>query len=191
MAAELRRFMAKIRMRTPTRKGQSGFTLIELLISMAVLAIGMGGILLMFTTAMFSNNRNRLDAEATFVSQSVLEQLAAVPTSAATTFNIVDCANNTIPFTLVAGGAALDANNNIDWTASAVTNYSKNYVTCGNGTAQVTYEVRWKVITWNPAGATTANREIIVSSRVTTAAGIAGQLRYALPTTLRSINQTF
>jgi prepilin-type N-terminal cleavage/methylation domain-containing protein len=167
-----------------SKRSQSGFSLIELMISMIVLAIGMGGVLLVFTTAMLSNNRNRIDTEATFVSQSVLEQLASVPTTNATQFPIVDCANNTVNYQLSGPGATLDSKGNIDWTKSAVANYSANYVTCGNGTTQVTYQVRWAVSTWN------GDRVFSVSSKAS-ASSVSDALRFALPVTLRAINQTF
>jgi prepilin-type N-terminal cleavage/methylation domain-containing protein len=42
-----------------TNRKQAGMTLVELMIAMVVLAVGMAGVLLMITSGIASNNRNR------------------------------------------------------------------------------------------------------------------------------------
>jgi len=62
-----------------SRSRQAGMTLIELLIAMTILAIGMGGILIMITAAMSANSSTRNDSTATMLGQMVLEQITANP----------------------------------------------------------------------------------------------------------------
>ncbi|HEX9121374.1 MAG TPA: prepilin-type N-terminal cleavage/methylation domain-containing protein [Terriglobales bacterium] len=144
------------------RTRQSGMSLIELMIAMTVLVVGMLALMTLVTTAISSNNRNKLDTTGTMLAQTVLEGIAAQPASAGATFTMSDCnpAGSTTWTIATAGGSAIGAalgadviasTGNIDFNSqsySAVTaNYKMKYVTCGVSGAQATYDVRWNVRT--------------------------------------------
>jgi Tfp pilus assembly protein PilV len=135
-------------------------SLIELMIAMTVLVVGMLALMTMVTTAISSNNRNKLDTTGTMLAQTVLEGIAAQPATSNQPFFMLDCdpAGATTWTIATAGGSAIgaargadvDANTgNIDFNLqaySAVTaNYKMKYVTCGVSGAQATYDVRWNV----------------------------------------------
>jgi Tfp pilus assembly protein PilV len=169
----------------PAPRRQSGLTILELVIALLVMTVGMGGLLVLFTMAISTNNRNRVDTHAVLVSQMFLEQIA---TSSASSFTITDCATNSVPVTTAAGGAALNASEQIDWTqaSSAVpSGYLQTYVSCaGAGNTQITFEIRWNITSPAVTGLT-GTRLISVSSRPRNAA--ANGLYIAVPTTLRTI----
>jgi type IV pilus modification protein PilV len=176
-------------------KAQRGMSLIELMIAMLVLAIGLGGITILFTTAIASNNRNSRDTTATLLAQMVIEQINAQHVYSNATVNITDCANNgwtiaTTPGALGTGaGANLTANGTIDFTqayAGIPANYAMQYVDCSAaGGIQTTYEVRWNVMS---VSTNTTSRLITAAARPE-ASNVKqlGGLFYALPVNLRSI----
>ncbi len=187
--------------RAGKESGQGGFSLIELMISMLVLAIGLGGIMLMVTMAIASNNRNKLDTTATALSQMVIETVASQSVVTGTPFTVRDCrpagAGGSQIWTIatVGGpapglGAALDANGNIDYSqtyAAVPDNYKMRFVTCGSGGRQATYEVRWNV-----RNISAFSKLVTVSARLsrTTAAGgnpVENIGYYSPPVTLRTI----
>lgn len=165
---------------------QTGMTLLELMIAMGVLAVGMGGVLVLFTGAISANNRNKVDTEAVLTSQIFLERISDAN---GTSFNVTDCQSNAITVTTVAGGAALDAvNKNIDWTQAAgsvPSGYLQTYVSCaGLAGTQVTFEVRWNIT--SPAVTGLAGSKLIsVSTRPKNSP--TGGLFVAVPITLRTI----
>lgn len=177
--------------RTP-RFSQSGMSMIELLIAMTVLAVGMGGMIVVFATAIGNNSRAKTDTTATMLSQTVLDRIAAQPATAPNPFVIQDCNPNGVANWTVAtaaGGAALSAADpsSIDWGqayGAIAANYKMLYVACGNNGRQMTYDVRWNI-----QALTGNSRLITVSARPAAAAGgSSGQvLVYAQPVTLRSI----
>src|SRR5689334_9684539 len=182
---------------TGSRRGERGMTLIELLIGITVLAIGMGGVMVLFTTSLMSNNRSKSDTSGTMLAQTVLEKIAAQPANSAATFTVADCnPSGAVTWTIATAGAAtpgagatIDATSGgIDFTQaySGVTaNYKMQYVTCGGNGRQVTYDVRWNVTT-----ITANSRMITVSARpLAMSAGNSknAALLYAQPVTLRTI----
>jgi len=169
-----------------------GMTMIELLIAMTVLAVGMGGMIIVFATAIGGNSRSKTDTTGTMLAQTVLERIAAQPANAAANITIQDCnpaggVNWTIA--TAPGGAAMSALDpaSIDWTQAynaVPANYKMQFVACGSNGRQLAYDVRWNVV------ALTANSRLItVSARPAPAGGnSAGQvLTYAVPITLRGI----
>ena len=142
------------------RNRQAGMSLIELMIAMTVLVVGMLALITLVTTAISSNNRNKLDTTGTMLAQTVLEGIAAQPATAGATFNLWDCnpAGST-KFTIATAGAAspgaganvIASTGNIDFNtqsyAAVTANYKMLYVTCGVSGAQATYDVRWNVRT--------------------------------------------
>ncbi len=180
---------------------QAGMSLIELMIAMIVLVVGMMAIMVMISTAIASNNRNKLDTTATALSQMVAETVASQSIVIGTPITVRDCnpaaaggpqvwTINTAGALAPGAGANLDASGNIDFVqtyAAVPANYKMRFVTCGSGGRQATYDVRWNVRT---IGA--FSKMVTVSarlSRVTAAGGAPGdQLTYfAPPVTLRTI----
>ncbi len=172
------------------RKRQLGMTMIELLIAMAVLTIGMGGMLTVFATAIRGNGRNKMDTSGTMLAQTVMDRIAAQPASSNANLTITDCnPAGAFGWTVATapGGALLDNTGNfIDWTqayAAQPANYAMQFVACGNNGRQTTYDVRWHV-TRISANA----RVIIVSARPLAADGNNNMgMTYAQPVTLRTI----
>ena len=59
------------------RKRQRGFTLIELMISMLVLLVGLGGLLVLLVSSLYTNKTASTDTSATMVAEHILEQITA------------------------------------------------------------------------------------------------------------------
>jgi prepilin-type N-terminal cleavage/methylation domain-containing protein len=164
-------------------------TLIELLIAMTVLAVGMGGMVVVFAAAISGNGRAKFDTSGTMLAQTVLERIATQPANTAANITMPDCnpagaTNWTIA--TAPGGAALDANYNIDWTqafAAVPLNYGMQFVACGNNGRQVTFDVRWTVQTIS------ANSRLITVSARPLGAGNQ-TVMFAQPITLRGIGGT-
>jgi Tfp pilus assembly protein PilV len=176
--------------------GERGSMLIELLISMVVLAIGLGGVLGLLVSSVLTNSKSGKDTTSIMVAEHVLEQISAQPANAVANLSITDCAGTT--WNVATAGAAmgagssvnggnganLTANGIVDWTqshGSVPVNYTMNYVSCGTGGRQVTYDVRWNVIQM-----TNYTRMIIVSARPANS-GTVGGLKYVVPVNLRTI----
>ena len=145
-----------------TRKQrQAGMTLIELMLAIAILAVGLVGVLALILTAISGNNRNKMDSSATLLGQMVMEKIAAQPALAGAGFDIEDCkpvTPNTWHIATAsaaapgAGAGRVAATGDIDWTAtyaSVTADYKMKYVTCGANDQQATYEVRWNIQTVN------------------------------------------
>lgn len=198
---------------TPTikRKGQRGFTIIELMIAMVILAIGLGGLLVLFATAMNTNAKNTRDTGGTMAAQEILEQITAQPAAQGSApITVTDCAGN--QFLVATDGGAPVANpanvagngapvvpasgqgvgfpGDIDWsqgpptqaTNAAAGYYIPKFATCGAGAARVQYELRWNV-----KQLTAYSRQIVVASReVGSGSANMGRLRFAMPVSLRS-----
>jgi Tfp pilus assembly protein PilV len=185
-----------IRAGTSVSQAERGSMLIELLISMIVLAIGLGGVLSLLVASVLTNSRSGQDTTSTMVAEHVLEQISAPQANSVASFSMTDCAGTN--FTIATAGAALGAgssvnggnganltnNGIVDWTQSYGTvpaNYAMNYVSCGSGGRQISYDVRWNIIKMS-----SYNRMIIVSARPTNSAAVGG-LKYVIPVNLRTI----
>src|SRR5687768_11334643 len=72
-------------------RAEAGMSLVELMIAMLVLAVGMAGVLLMITSGIASNNRNKMDTTATNLSQMVLEEIISKPAGSNPVLTIQDC----------------------------------------------------------------------------------------------------
>jgi type IV pilus modification protein PilV len=180
---------------------QAGFSLVELLIAMFVMAVGLSAIAILFTTAIASNQRNKVNTTATMLAQTVLDQVAAKAANDANNVTITDCtgaaktiatasgaAPNGAGATLVAatGAGGYPVAGDIDYTqafAGVPANYGMLYTDCGsNGAAgtALTYEVRWNVMAMPAAmGAKTST-----FVKVVTGTNLAF---FARPVTLRTI----
>jgi Tfp pilus assembly protein PilV len=180
--------------------GERGSMLLELLIAIVVLAIGMGGLLVLLVSAMSTNNRSGNDTSSTMLAEHIIEQISAQPADTSTALSINDCAGTA--WSVSTAGAANGAGNSgsyggngaqltstamVDWTqtyASVPAGYKLKYVACGAGGRQITYDTRWNVISLNPSNH--SSRMIVVSSRPSSD-GTVGGLRYVVPANLRTI----
>ena len=183
--------------RPPAGKTEGGMTLIELMLAITMLVVGMLGIMILVTTAITSNNRNKLDTTGTLLAQLVLEKIASLPATATGSIPLTDCnpsgANN---FTINLAGAAspgaganLTSTGSVDFTqafSGVASGYKMGYVVCGANGQQSTYDVRWNIQTisaWTKMVTVSARQ-----SGATSAAATSTQLRYfAPPVTLRTI----
>ena len=175
------------------RKREQGMTLIELMMAMVILAVGLGALSILFTTAIQTNNKNAKDSSATMLAQLLLEEISAQPANTSTNLTVTDCGGNPFPVATLGAaapagrGASLTATGRIDQTqaySAVLANYAMQYVACGTGSRRATYDVRWNVITLTPQ-----SRLITVSARQSqgTGVGLLGGLVYAMPVTLRTI----
>ena len=177
--------------------GQRGSMLLELLIAIVVLAIGMGGLLVLMVSAMSTNHRSGDDTSSTMMAEHIVEQISSQPANSTAPLSIKDCAGT--DWTVDTAGAANGAGNSgsyggngakltsagiVDWTqdyASVPTGYKLKYVACGTGSQQITYDARWNVVTLN-----VSSRMIVVSARPSGSPTVGG-LRYVVPANLRTI----
>ena len=183
----------------PRERGKSaerGISLVELVIAISVLAIGMAGLAVLFSTAIMNNSRSKGDTSGTMLTQTVLEKIAAQPANLVANLTAADCnsAGATVWPIATTGAASPGAGANIDNTgaidftqayAAVPANYKMQYVSCGAGGQQTTYDVRWNIQTIS------ANTRLItVSTRPLAAANAGNQnqaLLFAPPITLRTI----
>jgi type II secretory pathway pseudopilin PulG len=175
--------------------------MLELLIAIIVLAIGMGGLLVLLVSAMYTNTRAGNDTSSMMLAEHVLEQISSPMAEDDGSLSINDCAQTAWTITTAGAvkgggtganggnGAALiaaagtPADGTIDWTqsyASVPDGYKMQYVACGAGGQQITYDVRWNVIAMSDY-----SRMIFASARPS--GGGLGGLRFVMPVTLRTI----
>jgi prepilin-type N-terminal cleavage/methylation domain-containing protein len=185
------------------RRGQAGMTLMELMIAMVVLAVGLGALSTLFISAAASNNKNSRGATATLLAQLVLEQIRSQSPNSTATIFLTDCAGNIWAIATTGGaapagtGALLDTTatdynygginpnqgyNTVPPATSTVPGYAMQYVDCGVGGTQSTYDLRWNVINID-----TYTRLITVSARQVSPSSQLGGAIYAMPVTLRGI----
>jgi len=69
-------------------------TLVELMIAMAILAVGLGGLVNVLVIAMETDNRNSKDTSSTLLAQMVIEQISAQHPNSTAAISITDCAGN-------------------------------------------------------------------------------------------------
>ena len=174
--------------------------LLELLVAIIVLAIGMGGILIVLVSAMYTNNRSGNDTTSTMVAEHVIEQISSQAANATAALTVTDCAGNTWSISTAAApngagnsgvyggfGATLTSTGTVDWTqsyANVPAGYAMQYVACGATAQRITYDVRWNVIALNNSNS--SSRMIFASARPSGSPTVGG-LRYVIPVNLRTI----
>jgi type II secretory pathway pseudopilin PulG len=179
------------------RQAERGSMLIELLISMSILVVGLGALMILLVSSVYTDSRSRNDTTSTMVAEHVLEQISAQPANGTLLLQLVDCANTTWNMdtsgsvqgagtggSYGGNGANLTSIGTVDWTqnySSIPNNYGMQYVSCGTGGKRTAYDVRWNVIT-----ITNYSRMVVVSARPTGSATVSG-LRYVVPAQLRTI----
>lgn len=182
--------------------------LLELLIAMVVLVVGLGGLLVLMVSAIYGDNRSSGDTTATMVAEHVLEQISAQSASSTSSITLNDCAGNartisTQGYPVGAAGTAtnggyganLTSSGLIDWTQSysnVPSGYAMQYVACGTGGKQITYDVRWDVMWMN--GYTTASytqqtvySQLVVISARPVYANQSGGMRFTIPAQLQTV----
>ena len=201
--------MTTCKIRTAKQKEQ-GFSLIEMMIALVILAVGLGGLTILFVTAMNTNLKSSRDTGATMAAQAIMEQIAAQPaTQGSAAVIVTDCAGvqykvatdggapnpaglgsgaTLVPQTPGSGNAGYPGE--VDWAAAApaaataaAAGYAiPQFADCGTaGGAQVLYEVRWNV-----KQLTTYSRQIVVGAREAGAQRLGG-LRFMMPVSLRTV----
>ena len=78
--------------------------LLELLIAMVVLLVGLGGILILLISSMYTNNKASRDTTATMLAEHVLEQISAQPANSAADLSVTDCAGSAWTISTVGSG---------------------------------------------------------------------------------------
>ena len=180
--------MIRIRREILNRTSEHGLTLIELMFAMVVLTVGMAGALSLMMYALNSNNRNRMDTNATSVAVLFLRQTSTVPAFQNLTVTVTDCAGTSISINTTANsvgtpGPALLSSGNVDFTNNYTTaGYSGTYQICKANGQFSSYDVRWKVTT------ITAYAKLITVGVVKKGeVGNNGSTFYAMPVTVRGI----
>src|SRR5690242_5833868 len=153
---------AKVQRRSALRR-DAGMTLIELMIAGLVLTVGFLGTMILITTAISGNTRNRNDSSSTMLAQKVMEQVTNALANSTTSVSATDCAGNQFTISTVGssgGSGASLSGTSVDFTASKVTNYSMTYVLCDAAGRQSKYDVRWniKTLSTGPTVVTVAAR---------------------------------
>ena len=180
---------------------QGGFSVLEFLVAMAVLTIGVGGILPLLLGSITVDKKAAGDTTSTMVAEIVLEQISAQSASTSTAVSITDCANPVNTWTInvvtaaVGGGsggafggngAALTNQGTVDWSqdyAAIPAGYAMKYVACSTtNDVPVTYEVRWDVIKTSQSDNT---KMVVISARPLINSPLA--LGYIAPVNLRTI----
>ena len=176
------------------RRSESGMSMIELMMAMTLLAVGMAGTMILFSSAIASNNRNKLDTTATVLSQMMLERLSAAGVAANTAFTITDCQSNSLtvnPTGSTSGNGAAMSGSDVDFSTAPTpaTGYSITYQGCSAAGATATYNIRWNVKVLQGTDMQPLVKQIVVSTRQIGAAGPgANQLKFfAPPVTLRTV----
>ena len=180
---------------------QRGFLMIELMISMVVLSVGLGGLLVLLISAMYTDKRAASDTSSTMVAEHVLEQITAEGLGTDGVLQITDCAGNVLNINTArpaatglnsgtggafgGNGAALTVNGIIDWTqalAAVPAGYQISYVACGKNGRQTTYDVRWDVLRMSAN-----NRLTVIGARPLSSTQVGG-LKFVFPANLRTID---
>ena len=130
------------------RDSQAGISMIELLIAGMILVISSLGIMVLISTAIATNSRNKVDSTKSQLAGAVLEQIDSTIIGSGTA-PLADCAGTAFTINTAPGGAALSGSG-IDFTESSPpANYHMDYVVTSpcspSGTYQATYDVRWNV----------------------------------------------
>jgi len=174
--------------------------LLELLISIVVLAIGMGGLLVLLVSAMSTNNRSGRDTTSTMMAEHIIEQISSQPAISTAALTITDCAGTAWSVSTAGAangagnsgsyggnGAQLTSGGTVDWTqdyGSVPAGYKLQYVSCGTGGRQTSYDIRWNIVSLNATN--NSSRMIFVSARPAGSPTVGG-LRYVVPANLRTI----
>lgn len=183
-----------------SNRGERGMTLVELMIACVILAVGMGGLTVLFTTSLKSTNRTKLDTNSTLVAKMVMEQISSQDPAVTTSIQLTDCSGKIWSVATNGGpavdptspvgagvGALLNASGGIDFInqdySAVLPGYAMQYADCQTGQT-TTYDVRWNIMTVH-AGTT---RMITVAAHQLGVSGNSlGGSYFALPVNIRGV----
>lgn len=183
----------------PRRRSERGFSLIEMMIAMLVLAVGLGALTPLLCAGMYTDNNSANSTTSAMVAEHILEQITAASanTSGNLSGGLTDCAGTNWTITLDAAqqgagsggthggnGARVTSIGIIDWTqdyANVPAGYAMKYVACGAADREITYDIRWDMITLS-----TQARAVVISARPLASTQVGG-LHFIMPVQLRSI----
>jgi len=173
---------------------------LELLVAIIVLAIGMGGILILLVGAMYTNKRSGDDTTSTMAAEHIIEQISSQAANATAPVAVTDCAGTSWTINTAAApngagnsgsyggnGAQVTSTGTVDWTeaySGIPSGYAMQYVACGAAAQRITYDIRWNAIALNATN--NSSRMIVVSARPSGSPTVGG-LRYVIPVNLRTI----
>lgn len=182
---------------------QRGMSLIELMMALFVLAVGLAGGMILVSTAIASNNRNKLDTTATLLSQMVLEKIltpgnanlpplvGGAPGPPPHFVVVSDCTGAQFRIYLDPGGPALAPSGDINFAAPPpAIGYNMNYTVCRAAGQTAVYDVRWNIRAVKFTPNSTYTKIVTVAARPTGAAANNSTqiLFFGLPVTLRGMS---
>ena len=170
----------------PPRNSQSGVSMIEVLMAGAILTICSIGMIALISTAIATNNRNKVDSTTTMLAGAIIEQVNSTLVGSETA-SLTDCAGTVWTINTAPGGASLSGSS-VDFAeTSPPAEYYMNYVVnspcTSTGVRQAVYDVRWNVSIVGAPSTPTNTYMITVGARMQD--GGQGNLFSALPVTLR------
>ena len=148
------------------RANQSGFTLMELMMATLILMVGVVAVAQLVPLAVSLNASNRQNSTALVVAQRELNQMAQSRNLNLSTFtddlnNLCSLGDPTNPGQLVGSAVKVDSNRPvIDFAVAPQAGYSFTYVD-PNDPFQLTYDIRWAVVTSVNSGVVTGKRFIL------------------------------
>ncbi len=127
---------------------QAGISIVEVLLASVILMVCALGVIGLVSTAIASNNRNKVDSTQTMLAESIIEQVHSTLIGTGSS-SLTDCADTTWNIDTAPGGAALTSTG-IDFSETSVPdNYHMNFVVKSpcrpEGGQQSVYDVRWHV----------------------------------------------
>jgi len=150
------------------QRDERGFTLTEVLIAIVILLVGIVAVAQLVPASIGSNSANRNDSSALVFAQRQMDQFLSQPINNTAWIETIDnqtftcnLGDPTQPGQVVGSGYALFYNQLvIDFSASLVGNYNFTYHD-PNDPAEVSYDVRWAVITSVYNGSVISKRFIL------------------------------
>ena len=113
------------------RKKEHGSMLLELLISMVILVIGLGGLMILLVSVMYTNNKSGRDTTSTMVAEHILEQISSQPANAVANLTLTDCAgtvwNISTLGAIKGGGSGVNGGNGAALTSAGIVDWTQNY----------------------------------------------------------------
>src|SRR5690242_6234454 len=114
-----------------------GFSLIELMIAMAVLAVGLLGVIVFIAVATANNGRSKLNTTAATLAEGTMERIVTIPqkaTGADALTTLTDCSGHNFTINTVPGGSSLITSGglagSVDYSQPTVAEYSMLYAVC-------------------------------------------------------------
>jgi type II secretory pathway pseudopilin PulG len=148
------------------RKAQGGFTFVEVLMAIVVLLLGIVAEAQLVPASIGSNSVNRNDSSALEFAQREMDQFLTQPLNQTTFYDQLTSTNcslgNPAQPNISVGSPTVVLNNQviIDFSASTTTGYFLTYQD-PNDPSDVTYDVRWAVVTATNNGSVVWKRFIM------------------------------